>query len=308
MTTISKPPYEEAAAPSGAGSEPRSRPAPALRALLAVAAAAAALLVPEAASAQEAPRFFRQNCASCHTIGGGRLTGPDLKDVSQRKERAWLARFILDPKSVIDGGDPYAVQLKNDARGVVMPTVSGISKERAEALLDLIEAESKLEKSQFIGLQIPDTPFTAADIQRGRDIFLGHIPLKNAGPACVSCHTARGLGGLGGGRLGPDLSKVLERLEGRRALGSWLMAPPTTTMQSVFRTHPIEAEEILPLVAYFEATARAGGEDTSPARMNFFLLGVSGTAIALVGFDLAWRKRFRTVRRALIRSGRRVKR
>ena len=38
-------------------------------------------------SAQEAADFFRQNCISCHTVGGGRLTGPDLKNVTQRKER-----------------------------------------------------------------------------------------------------------------------------------------------------------------------------------------------------------------------------
>jgi cytochrome c2 len=31
--------------------------------------------------AQEAADFFRQNCANCHTIGDGRLTGPDLKGV-----------------------------------------------------------------------------------------------------------------------------------------------------------------------------------------------------------------------------------
>jgi mono/diheme cytochrome c family protein len=38
-------------------------------------------------SPQEAADFFRQNCISCHTVGGGRLTGPDLKNVTQRKER-----------------------------------------------------------------------------------------------------------------------------------------------------------------------------------------------------------------------------
>ena len=32
------------------------------------------------ASAQDTPDYFRQNCMNCHTIGGGRLTGPDLKD------------------------------------------------------------------------------------------------------------------------------------------------------------------------------------------------------------------------------------
>ena len=296
---MSKSNPEQHSNPAGRPTEPSRRSRRLLQSLL---VAAMLFAFQSAASAQEAPQYFRQNCMSCHTIGGGRLTGPDLKDVSQRKDRVWLARFMLDPKGMIASGDPYAAQLQQEARGVVMPTVSGMSKERADALLDLIEAESKLEKSQFIGLQIPDGPFSEADIALGRDIFLGRARLKNGGPSCVGCHTAIGLPGLGGGRLGPDLSKVFERLESRKTLGSWLLAPPTTTMQPVWRGHPLEAEEILPLVAYFEDVSRRGGEDTSPARLNFFLIGLAGTVAALVGFDLAWRKRFRAVRRPMVRA------
>ncbi len=116
------------------------------------------------ASAQDAAQDFRVNCMSCHTIGGGRLTGPDLKNVESRRDRAWLLKFLQNPKAVIEAGDPYAVKLKEEARGVVMPTLPGMTPERAAALLDLIAAESKLERSQFAGLSIPETPFTPQDI------------------------------------------------------------------------------------------------------------------------------------------------
>ena len=80
----------------------------------------AAALGAQAAFCQEAADYFRQNCTSCHTIGGGRLTGPDLKDVTQRKDRQWLARFILDPGGVIAGGDAYAAAFNlRDARARV---------------------------------------------------------------------------------------------------------------------------------------------------------------------------------------------
>ena len=46
------------------------------------------------AAAQTPTADFKTSCSSCHTIGGGRLTGPDLKDVGKRKDRAWLVRFI----------------------------------------------------------------------------------------------------------------------------------------------------------------------------------------------------------------------
>lgn len=252
--------------------------------------------------AQEAVDFFRQNCTSCHTIGGGRLTGPDLRGVGQRADRDWLVRFMQNPQAMIDRGDAYAQKLMQEARGVVMPQISGLSPARAEALLDLIEAESKLEKSQFIGIQITDRPFTSAEIQTGLQIIRGERRLKNGGPACIGCHTAKGLGGLSGGHLGPDLTRAFERLEGRKTLAAWLTAPATPTMAPVFKKHPIDSEEILPLIAYLESQASGGGEDMSAGNLTFLLIGLGGAGLMLVVFDLAWRTRFRSVRKPLVLS------
>ncbi len=164
-------------------------------------AAAGLLLFAYPTRAQQPADFFRQNCMSCHTIGGGRLTGPDLKNVTQRKDRAWLERFVQNPKAMIDSGDNYALQLQQEARGVVMATVPGMTPAMAKTMLDFIDAESKLAKSQFAGITISDRPFTAVDFAAGRDFFLGVRPLANGGPACISCHTLGTLRGLGGGRL-----------------------------------------------------------------------------------------------------------
>ncbi len=250
---------------------------------------------------QDAVQFFRRNCVSCHTIGGGRLTGPDLKNVEQRKDRQWLVRFLQDPPSVIQSGDPYALQLKEEARGVVMPKIAGMTPELAEALLDLIAAESKLEKSQFAGLQIPDEPFRPEQIQRGREYFLGRRRLSQGGPPCFTCHTVRGLGLLGGGRLGPDLTRAFERLQGRRGLASWLQAPATPTMQSLFQAQPLSAnDELLELVAFLEDSAKRGGEADWSGSLALFLLGLGGAVAGLVLVDTAWRDRFRGVRRRLV--------
>ncbi|NUP99724.1 MAG: cytochrome c [Armatimonadetes bacterium] len=261
------------------------------------------LLEPLAAQANPAADTFRQSCFSCHTIGGGRLTGPDLKGVGQRKDRAWLERFIATPQAVIDSGDAYATQLVQDARGVVMPTLP-LTREQIAGLLDLIEAESALPKSQFAGLQIPEAPFTAADVARGRARFSGETKLKNGGPPCLSCHTMTGLGGLGGGRLGPDLTKVYERIPGRKALAAWLQSPATPTMQGLFKNRPLDSAEILPLVALFEAAAQRPGRSDQVATLIFFLLGLGGAVGMLLAFDGIWRRRFRSVRRALLAGGR----
>ena len=259
------------------------------------------------ANAQETADFFQQNCMSCHTIGGGLLTGPDLKGVEERRDRRWLTDYLLDPPAMIASGDPYALKLLQEARGVVMPKVAGLDRSRAEALLDLIHVESAKPDSRFKGIATSDRPFTANDIAQGEAIFLGAQKLANGGPPCVSCHTASSIGGLGGGRLGPDLTKVYERLQGRRNLSAWLFAPATITMQLVFKNQPLTREEILPLAAYFESAAQGGVPADSVGLAYFFLLALGGTCLALVFFETAWKHRLRTVRQALVLKSRRGK-
>ena len=254
------------------------------------------------ALAQDPAQFFRQNCTACHTVGGGRITGPDLKGVSGRKDRQWLVRFIVNPKAVIDSGDPYAKQLLDEARGVVMPTLPGMNAALAESLLNLIDAESKLERSQFAGLQLSDRPFGPADIQRGHDLFTGELRLATGGPPCLSCHSVGGVGAMGGGKLGPDLTLVYERLNGRKGLGTWLSAPATPTMQTVFAKTPLAVEELDPLLAFFEDAARRRAEADPVAPLTFFLLGLGGAAVGAAVFDLAWLHRFRSVRRRLVEA------
>jgi mono/diheme cytochrome c family protein len=256
-------------------------------------------------AAQDAALYFRQNCAACHTVGGGRLTGPDLKDVTGRRDRAWLAQFIAAPQRVIDSGDPYAARLLQDARGVVMPALPTLNAPLIDALLNLLDAESKLPRSQFAGALVSTRPFTQADVAAGRAIFTGRQRLAAGGPSCISCHTVRRIGGLGGGQLAPDLTRVFERLQGRQGVTAWLAAPATPTMRSLFGASALTPAEIDPLVAYFESTAREGGQDNRSGLTAFALLGFGLAAVCLVVMDSAWKHRFRSVRRALVERAKR---
>jgi hypothetical protein len=73
-------------------------------------------------------------------------------------------------------------------------------------------------------------------------------------------------------------------------------------MQPLFRDHPLEEDEILALVATFEAAAREGGEDDSVATLSFLFWALGGTVPLLMGFDAVWKFRFRAVRKSLIRK------
>ena len=281
--------------------EPRRKPR---GRLITVLSASILIFSASIAEAVDPVDDFSQNCKSCHTIGGGAVTGPDLKDVSKRKDRAWLVRWILDPTGVLESGDPYAQEILKASRNVPMPPISGMTKARAESLLNLIEEESKKEKSRFAGIQISARPFTAADVEQGRRIFDGRQPLENGGPSCISCHTLGGLSALGGGRLGPDLTTVFGRAgyETRKSLGTWLSGPATITMLPTFRDHPMTEGEILPLIAYFKDAASTQVEDTAPRGLVFTLLGLGGAVGVVLLFNRLWRRRFRGVRQELVRA------
>ena len=255
-----------------------------------------------AALGQDAANFYRGNCSACHTIGAGAVAGPDLKDVTQRQSREWLIHFLLDPEAVGASKDEYAKKLVADSNGMVMPKIEGVDRARAEALLAYIESESKGSPARSAGNEpIAETPFTADDVQRGKQVVLGSVPLVNGGPACISCHTLNGLAPLGGGRLGPDLTSSYDHLGGRRNLTGWLTSTPTPTMQAVYKTHPMTPEEVAALVAYLESavTLPSAAPQTLPVG-TFVLTGLGGSLVGLVLLDGFWRKRFRAVRRPLV--------
>jgi len=268
-----------------------------------VACACVCLVSPAMTEAQDAGTFFRQNCSACHTIGGGHLIGPDLEGVTKRKDRAWLIKFLQSPKAMIDSGDAYAAQLVHDAPGqMVMPTIPGMNPDLASALLDYIEEPTGQAKPATAAPPVSDQPFTAADIALGRQLFFGERSFANGGPACISCHTLGTVGSLGGGRLGPDLTNVFDRLGGRRGLGAWLSAPPTPTMQSVFGKHSLQPDEILPLLATIDDANNRSHPANNSSILKFFAFGFTGMLIGLSILQLAWRGRIRSVRRSIVRA------
>jgi protein SCO1/2 len=133
------------------------------------------------ASAQGAGQYFANNCAACHTIGKGNLTGPDLKDVTKRRDRAWLKGFIPAPIKMVESGDPYVLQLQKQYYGIVMPSLPDLTPELVDALLDYIEGESgggtpgamQAESQRPVAAAAPPKPFTPAEVDAGRALFMG---------------------------------------------------------------------------------------------------------------------------------------
>ncbi|MFZ2650628.1 MAG: SCO family protein [Burkholderiaceae bacterium] len=86
--------------------------------------------------------LFQRQCSLCHTLGlGDQGKGPDLLDITARRERAWLMRYILAPDQMLASGDPIATALFNKYGTVRMPNLSLASNDVADVLAYL-EAQS----------------------------------------------------------------------------------------------------------------------------------------------------------------------
>jgi protein SCO1/2 len=85
--------------------------------------------------------LFRTRCAACHTVGRGPLVGPDLAGVTERRDRAWLRRWLADPGKLLDEKDPDAAELVARHEGIAMPRLV-LREEQVADLVAYIEAHS----------------------------------------------------------------------------------------------------------------------------------------------------------------------
>lgn len=86
--------------------------------------------------------LFRTRCGACHTVGRGDAVGPDLQDVTRRRERSWLARFIKAPETLLAAKDPIASELFARYQPLRMPNLQ-LTDHEVEALIDYLDAQRR---------------------------------------------------------------------------------------------------------------------------------------------------------------------
>jgi cytochrome c2 len=40
-------------------------------------------------------QIYKANCTACHMIGGGRLVGPDLQGITEKRTKDWLKNGLI---------------------------------------------------------------------------------------------------------------------------------------------------------------------------------------------------------------------
>jgi len=253
------------------------------------------LLAGGLARAGTTEELFAIKCGICHTIGMGRLVGPDLQGVNERREREWLLPFIRDSQKVVNSGDPVAVALFNEHGKVPMPPPL-ISDAEIIAILDYIKTAGAVGPGGSTAQAAPATPAgpaTADQIEQGRKLFQGELHFENGGPACIVCHDVTEDLIIGGGVLAKELTTVFTRLGGpgvRAIVGS----PPFPVMQKAFANEPLTEAEINAVVGFLEQVdQRQKTHMPRDTGVKLAFSGGTGTMLLLVFYSIFWRKRKR---------------
>jgi len=259
--------------------------------LLAALAIHLAWAAPPAQSPTGGEAIFADKCAGCHTIGGGRLVGPDLRGVTAQRDRAWLVQFISEPDKVLAASDPIATALFQEFSNVPMPNL-GLSQDQVVALLTYLDSQGG---DAAAPTAVPATGLPAGDPDRGEALFAGIIHLQNGGPPCLGCHSADNVGLLGGGVMGPDLTQVAARYG--RGLQAALAGIAWPTMAPIFARHPVTQQEQADLLAFLQAES---GQQPTNREVPVLALSLAGLVGALIAIGFVWRHRLRGVRRPLV--------
>jgi mono/diheme cytochrome c family protein len=264
------------------------------------------------AAGEDGEAVFAGMCQGCHSIGGGDGVGPDLAGLADRRERDWVERFILVPDEMIAEGDPIVKELL-DQYGAPMPNL-GVTAAQIGPLMAFLgfseatepteteptetQPATETEPTETQPSTEPEPAPPSGEVEEGKNLFTGADRFEEGGPSCLSCHSVAGVGALGGGQLGPDLTDVYDRYGGEQGLSAVLTTIAFPTMVPIYTRKQLTEREVSSLVAFLADAP----EQQRPARAARKLVGYSvavAAGMAVLGMGI-WRRRLTGVRKQLV--------
>ncbi|GAB4370883.1 MAG: hypothetical protein Kow0042_13300 [Calditrichia bacterium] len=246
-------------------------------------------------TAAEGEKIYKDLCAACHSLGEGDLVGPDLKNITTKRDLNWLKNFILAPDQMMEKGDSLALWLLQQYDDIPMPN-QGLTEQEVAAILAYLKSQEKAAPSPPSKSTQPsptaagESAPISGDPLVGKQLFTGKQKFLNKGAPCISCHTYAGISSLGGGTLGFDLNQSYQRY-GARGMQAVLRTIAFPTMISVYRNRSLTDQEIAHLIAFFDSV-----KTPQPVMAKWLHMKIVGLAfllwiILMILTHFIWRNR-----------------
>lgn len=234
-------------------------------------------------------QLFKLKCGICHTIGKGKLVGPDLSNVHQRHTEEWMLKFIKSSQTLIKSGDPDAVALFEQNNKVVMPDPM-ISEDEIKSILRYIKENSGGTSGAATYTSIIEDA-TEEDFLNGQRLFEGRKRLANGGPSCNTCHNGLAKTFFNENSYAKDLSASFATL-GEAGVKAILENPPFPVMTQAFKGKKIEPEEVHDLLVFLKnAPTGAIAQANNSLPSGFLLYGILGAAALIILYSGLWYSR-----------------
>lgn len=92
-------------------------------------------------------KTFKSICSACHSIGKGKIVGPDLSDVTIRRNEKWLMNFIRSSQAMVKNNDAIAVKIFNENNKIPMPD-QNLTDAQIKDVLAYVKSMSLASKKQ----------------------------------------------------------------------------------------------------------------------------------------------------------------
>jgi len=140
----------------------------------ATATPAAAPAVSSGGDAVKGKEIFNANCAACHKLDA-KATGPALRGVGAKYEKAWLYKWIHNSADLIKSGDAAAVKIYEEFNKVPMSAFPQLSEADIDNIIAYTMEPIPAAPAPVVGEKVPGTDVNAGGISN--NVILGALSL-----------------------------------------------------------------------------------------------------------------------------------
>ena len=232
------------------------------------------ILIVLLASANEGKNLYTKFCSPCHTIGMGRLVGPDLVDISDKRSEDWLISFIISSQTLINSGDSDAQKIYKEYNNLLMPD-QPLNDEQVKLVLTYIN-DFEFDSNAISAVTIDYLAnVTQKNVTEGLLLFSGEKSFENGGASCISCHNVKDDRVFSNGTLAKDLTQSYA-IMGGMGVSAIIKNPPFPAMTSAYSSAPLTDDEVYNLTAYLnDVNQDQLYRYSSDFGISFFILGSS---------------------------------